>query len=62
MVTILRYTNIMRTGDLLQINGLISFSECRPGFTLNGTKCEQCPEGRHGEKCSAKCNCDSNER
>ena len=52
----------MRTDDLLQINGFISFSECLPGFTLNGTTCEQCPEGRYGEKCSAKCNCDSNER
>ena len=62
MVNILRYTNIMQTGDLLQINCFISFSECLPGFTLNGTKCEQCPEGRYGEKYSAKCNCDSNER
>jgi hypothetical protein len=62
MLTILEYTNFMQTGVVLQINGCISFSECLPGFTSNGTKCERCPERHHGEKCSKECNCASNER
>ena len=62
MLTILVYTNIMQTGVLLQINGLISFSECLLDFTSNETKCERCPEGHYGEKCSKKCNCTTNER
>ena len=62
MLTILGYTNIMQIGDLLQINGLISFSDCSLGFTSNGTKCERCPEAHYGDKCYWKCNCTTNER
>jgi hypothetical protein len=63
MLTILGYTNIMQAGFcLLQINGCISFSECLPGFSSNGIKCERCPEGRYGDKCNWECNCDRNKR